>query len=59
MSYRHISAHLQRFVVLMLVINHLGLWRAWLIPTHQNSKLLLMTRYTTVTHILFNNSIFT
>jgi len=40
-------------VVLMLVINHLGLLLAWLIPTHQKSKLLLMSRYTMVTHILF------
>ena len=34
----------------MLVINHLGLRAAWLIPTHQNSKLLLMSRYTTEIH---------
>jgi len=25
----------------------------WLIPTHQNSKLLLISRYTKVIHILF------
>jgi len=31
----------------MLVINHLGLR-----PAYQNSKLLLMSQYTTVTHIL-------
>ena len=31
----------------MLVINHLGLLPAWLIPT------LLMSRYTTITHISF------
>jgi len=40
MKYRHISAHL-------------GIRQAWLIPTHQNSKPLLMSRYTTVTHMLF------
>ena len=39
----------------MLVINHLGLRHAWLIPTHHNSKPLLMSRHTTVTHILFLN----
>jgi len=39
---------------MMLVFNHLGLRPAWLIPTHQqNSKLVLMSRYTTVIHILF------
>jgi len=32
----------------MLVINHLALGPVWLVPTHQNSKLLLMSRYTTV-----------
>jgi len=32
MNYRHISAHLQRFVVLMLVINHLVIRPPWLIP---------------------------
>jgi len=37
----------------MCVINHLGFWPAWFIPTHQNSKLLLISRYTTVIHILF------
>jgi len=37
----------------MRVINHLGLRSGWLIPTHQNSKLLLMSRYTTVIHIVF------
>jgi len=37
----------------MLVINRLGLRPVWLIPTHQNSKPLLMSQYTTVTHILF------
>jgi len=25
----------------MLVINHLGIWPVWLLPTHQNSKPLL------------------
>ena len=35
-------------------INHLGLRPAWLIPTHQNSKPLLTSRYTTVTDISFN-----
>jgi len=35
MKYRHISAHKQQFVVLMLVINHLGFR---FIPMHQNSK---------------------
>jgi len=33
MKYRHILAHKQRFIVLMLVINHLGLRLAWLRPT--------------------------
>jgi len=46
MKYRHILAHLHRFVILMLVINHL-------IPTHQNSKPLLMSQYTMLTHISF------
>jgi len=40
----------------MLVINHLDIRPVWLIPTHQNSKPLLMSRYTTVTHILFFKS---
>jgi len=53
MKYRHISAYLQQFVVLMLVINHLCLCPAWLIPTSQNSKPLLIGQYTTVNHILF------
>ena len=34
----------------MLVIN---LRPAWLIPMHQNSKLLLMSRYMTVFHFFF------
>jgi len=51
MNYRHITAHLQ-FVVLMLVINHLVIQPVWLIPMHQNFKPLLMSRYTMVTHIL-------
>ena len=54
MKSRHISAHEQRFFVLMHVINRLDLLPAWLILTHQNSKRLLMSRYTTVTHILFS-----
>jgi len=37
----------------MFVINHLGLRHGWIIPTDQNSKLLLMSRYTTVIHIVF------
>ena len=37
----------------MLVIDHLDFRPAWLTPTHQNSKLLLINRYTTVIHILF------
>jgi len=45
MKYRHISAPKERFVVVVLVIDHF--------PTHQNSKPLLMSRYTTVTYILF------
>ena len=45
-------ASLRHHIVLMLVIN-LGIRYAWLIPTHQNSKPLLMSRYTTVTRILF------
>ena len=56
MKYRHTSAHSQRFVVLILLINHLGLQPACLIPTHQNSKPLLMSPYTIVTHILFYKS---
>jgi len=39
----------------MLVIIHIGLRPAWLIPTHQNSKPLLMSQYMMVTHILFYN----
>ena len=38
MKYRHISAHLQRFVVLMLVINHERIGPVWLIPPHQNDN---------------------
>ena len=53
MKYRHIS--LLTMVILMLVINQLSLQPAWLIPTYQNSKPLLMSRYTTGTHILFLN----
>jgi len=52
MKYHHIIIDsLTTVVDLMLVINHLGLRPAWLIPTHQNTKLLLVSRYTIVTHI--------
>ena len=37
----------------MLDINHLGRRPVWLIPTDQNSMLLLMNLNITVTHILF------
>ena len=47
MKYRHI-ANIGQILTTIVV-----LWPAWLIPTHQNSKLLLMSQYTTVTHILF------
>jgi len=36
MKYHHKSPHKQLFVVLMLVINHLGPRPAWLIPMHHN-----------------------
>ena len=38
----------------MLVINHLGIRIARLIPSHQNSKPLLKSRYTPVTRISIN-----
>mgnify|MGYP006890283561 FL=1 len=43
-----ISTLWMTIIVLILVINDLSLQPAWLIPTHKNSKLLLMSRYTTV-----------
>jgi len=44
MKYRHISAHLQRFVILMLVINHLVLRSAvnsyaWELRTVVNERI--------------------
>ena len=53
MKFRHISAREQRFDVMMHVINHLGIRPACFITTHQKYKPLLMSRHTTVTHILF------
>jgi len=46
------SAHLQRFVILMLVINHVCLQPMWLITMNQNFKPLLMSRQITVSHVL-------
>jgi len=34
-------------IAMMLVVYHLDRRHAWLIPTHQNSKLLLKRQYTT------------
>jgi len=39
-------------VTYRLINNGLSLW-CLLLTTHQNSKPLLMNRYTTVTHIIF------
>ena len=43
-----ISTLWMTIIVLILVINDLSLQPAWLISTYKNSKLLLMSRYTTV-----------